>query len=672
MLKPALFLTLASAVWAGTTTIEEEERTQPLTHRIASVLSVDVRTFDGERLALEKEFEGLPTPARVPSGVRLGWHSAALKSPDQDVWVQIDLGQREEFDLVAIIAARGDAGMAGGMGYGFPVRFQVDVSDSPGFRERTLIAPPTLTPFPNPGASPVLIPVKGISARYLRITVIDPWPRQNDAIVALGEVMILNGKLNLAAGKAVRSSSNLVNLPAWDLSNLTDGQSALGPPVAPDPSPSNGHLSKWEEDGGLMKWVQVDLGESKELQEVTLFPTRPPDFLDAPGLGFPLRFRVECAEEATFANLTTLFDTGASDFITPGDNPVSIDARGHHGRFIRITAPRLFIREIGTTRHGLALAEMQVWSGDANVALGRPVQVSDAFDDPRFPRWQPEYLVDGYNSQFRLMNLPDWLKGLAKRGELERKRIELEAAHTAAVNAALVTAGQLALGVVAELVFIGGVLLWRGRRQRRRELEALRRRIASDLHDEIGSNLGTIALVAERAGRRADDAHLAGENFAEVRRIASSTAESMCDLVWMLKDDGATLSELILRMREATSQMPDGLSCSFDTQGTLDDRHLPLHFVRHLYLSFREMLHNALKHAQASRLNIGLDTSKRSLELTVTDDGVGFTPDPDSATGDGLPNLRQRAKALNGDLEITSAIGQGTRIRLHVPLPSSS
>ena len=672
MLKPFLFLTLASTLWAETTTMKKAGRTEPLTYWLAGYLSKEVRTLTAERLALVKGLEALPNPARVPSGVRLGWHSAALKSPDQDVWVQIDLGQKEAFDLVALIAARGDAGMTGGMGYGFPLRFQIDVSDSPGFRERTLIVPPTLTPFPNPGASPVLIPVKGVAARFLRITVLDPWPRQDDAIVALGEVMILKGKLNLASGKPVRASSNLVNLPAWDLSNLTDGQSALGPPVAPEPSPSNGHLSKWEEDGDLVKWAQVDLGQSRALEEVTLFPTRPPDFLDAPGLGFPLRFRVECAEEATFAKPTIIFDTGVTDFITPGDNPVSIDGRGHSGRFIRITPTRLFMREIGTTRHGLALAEMQVWSGSANVALGRPVQVSDAFDDARFPRWQPEYLVDGYNSQFRLMALPDWLKGLAKRGELERNRIELEAAHTNAVNAALVTAGQLAAGGVAGLVFIGASLIWRGRRQRRREMEELRRRIASDLHDEIGSNLGTIALVAERASRRSDDAQLASENFDEVRRIASSTAESMRDLVWMLKDDGATLSEIVLRMREATLQMPDGLICSFDTSGNIDDRHLPLPFVRHLYLSFREMMHNALKHAHASRLDIGLEIAKRSLELTVNDDGVGFTPDPNSATGDGLPNLRLRAKALDGDLEITSEIDHGTRIRLHVPLPASS
>jgi len=671
MLKRFLFLSLAAPLWAEAE-MEAAGSIEPLTHQFAGYLSGEVRALATERLALEKDIKVLPTPARLPSGPRLGWHSTALKSPEQTVWVQVDLGAQKSFDLIALIPAQGDSGNAGGIGYGFPVRFQIDVSNDPQFNERTLVCPPTLTPFPNPGAAPVLVPVVGISARFVRVTFLQPWARSTDWIAALGELMVLKGKLNLAVGKPVRASSNLIALPAWDLANLTDGQSALGPPVTREPSPSNGHLSKWEENGNTVKWAQVDLGESKELQEITLFPTRPTDFPDAPGLGFPLRFRVECAAEATLANPTLIFDTGDTDFITPGDNPVSIDARGHRGRFIRITPSRLFVREVAKTLHGLALAEMQVWSGDANVALGRPVQVSDAFDDPRFPRWQPEYLVDGYNSQFRLMDLPDWLQGLAKRGELERKRIKLEAAHTAAVNAALVTAGQLAVGGIAGLVFIGGVLLWRGRRQRRRELEALRRRIASDLHDEIGSNLGTIALVAERASRRADDAHLAGENFAEVRRIASSTAESMRDLVWMLKDDGATLSELILRMREAASQMPDGLSCSFDTQGTMNDRHLPLHFVRHLYLSFREMLHNALKHAQASRLNIALEISKRSLELTVTDDGIGFTPDPHSATGDGLPNLRQRAKALNGDLEITSAIGQGTRIRLHVPLPSSS
>lgn len=245
MFKASLLVALFPVVLIAAEPSKNADASAPhLADWLASRLSRTVRELDGERLLVEKQLESLPQPARVPSGARLGWHSAALKSPANPVWVQVDLESRADFDLIALIPARGDAGSAGGMGYGFPVRFQVDVSDDPGFRQRTLICPPTLTAFPNPGSAPVLIPAIGISGRYVRVTIIEPWARRDDWISALGEIMVFKNRLNLAAGKSARASSNLIALPAWDLSNLTDGQSALGPPVTSEASPSNGHLSK--------------------------------------------------------------------------------------------------------------------------------------------------------------------------------------------------------------------------------------------------------------------------------------------------------------------------------------------------------------------------------------------------------------------------------------------
>ncbi len=139
--------------------------------------------------------------------------------------------------------------------------------------------------------------------------------------------------------------------------------------------------------------------------------------------------------------------------------------------------------------NSFSLAEMQVWSGGENIALGKPVTALDRFNDPQFPRWQPEFLVDGFNSKNRIINDAEWIAGLTRRGEIVRELAALEHQRATASDAALVWVAKTSASVVGGVLLIAGALLWRARTARKRAVEKLRRRIASDLHDEIGSNL---------------------------------------------------------------------------------------------------------------------------------------------------------------------------------------
>ncbi len=104
------------------------------------------------------------------------------------------------------------------------------------------------------------------------------------------------------------------------------------------------------------------------MEAVRLFPTRPQDFADTPGIGFPVRFRVEAANDATFVDAVKVFETGEQGFVNPGDNPVTLPAEGKRARFVRVTVTRLYNR--GQV-NSFSLAEMQVWSGGENIALGK-------------------------------------------------------------------------------------------------------------------------------------------------------------------------------------------------------------------------------------------------------------------------------------------------------------
>jgi hypothetical protein len=96
----------------------------------------------------------------------------------------------------------------------------------------------------------------------------------------------------------------------------------------------------------------------------------PTDFADTPGFGFPVRFRLEIADDAAFASPTTVVDHTTADFPNPGDAPFTASLDHKRGRFVRVTATRLWERHKGGNDFVFALGELQAYSGGRNVALG--------------------------------------------------------------------------------------------------------------------------------------------------------------------------------------------------------------------------------------------------------------------------------------------------------------
>jgi signal transduction histidine kinase len=630
---------------------------------LARWVNAEVRALDTQRGQLAAQLPALPLPAGGNTSARLGWHSKVLPTAASNVWVRLDLGAVHPLDWVALVPASGEGAGQSGAGYGFPLRFRVEIAEEEDFSDATTIGDHTHADGANPGAFPFVIPAAGQRGRFLRITCSKPWPRRDDWIVALGEIIVLSGQRNLAAGATVQVSSAVTSPPAWAPDNLTDSQSLLGPPVGPEPSSSNGFLAQHERAPDAVKWVQVDLGREVDIEEVRLFPARPTDFADAPGTGFPVRFRIEAGNDPVFRTGTTVFATGARDFINPGDNALSFPCHSTRGRFVRVTAEQLHGR--GTT-FTFGLAEMQVWSGGTNVALKAPVTASDLFDNPQFPLWQPEYLVDGCNSRRRILDLPQWLAGLDRRRQLQFALVDLDSRREAAATKAMRRAMTAGGGIGVTFLLIASGLAWRSRLARRREVEQLRARIASDLHDEIGSQLGGIALAAQLAARRADDPEKAREHFAEIERTARETNDAMHDIVWLLKPGSVNLEELITRLRETASVQLREVECQFEAEG-VTPRAVGIEFTRHVYLLGKEALANIAKHARARAVRIHVRVAGGTLHLTIHDDGTGY--DPTTAnSGNGLDNMRRRAAQLGGSLQITSAPGAGTTLTLTAPL----
>jgi signal transduction histidine kinase len=442
--------------------------------------------------------------------------------------------------------------------------------------------------------------------------------------------------------------------------NATDGESVLGAPVEIMAAPGNGYHAQMAKSQDVTKWVQVDLGAEMPLDEVRLYPARPKDFPARSGFGFPPRFRVEASSDADFARPTVLLDKTQEDFVNPAENPVIIPVHAVRARYVRMTATKLWDR---TNDYIFALAELEVYSGGKNVALGAPVKALDGIEAPS---WGRRFLVDGFNSQGRIVPMEDWLRGLSRRREIEQELDGLATERSHLTSALSALAWKWAAGGV--LVLALGLAWWvqRRARARRRELEMLRQRIAGDLHDEIGSNLGSIALLSQMALRQSGDARA---DLAEINRVARETAASMRDIVWLIKPDADGAQDFAVKLRETAAVMLAGLEWEFDDEALTNS--LSLEWKREILLIFKEALHNIRRHSEAHRVSIHLADAGGEFVMRISDDGRGFDPAA-QGSGHGLNSQRQRAQTLGGEWQLDSKPGQGTTVTLRAKMRSAS
>jgi signal transduction histidine kinase len=357
-----------------------------------------------------------------------------------------------------------------------------------------------------------------------------------------------------------------------------------------------------------------------------------------------------------------VFDGRHSDTVSPGDTRVAFALGGRPARYIRITALRLWERSADFV---FALGELEAFEGGANVARHAVVTASDS---TRTGAWDPRFLVDGEGGSGTLQPEESWLAGLARRRVLSLRRGELlrqkdEAA--ALVRERLLTlSGGLALLALASV----GLVIRRSHAARARELEVLRQQISRDLHDEIGSSLCSIRLMAELSGATGQGRPPA-EALSEISQLAQSGTEALRDLVWLLKEGSRPkVGVLLEKMRAVAGALLVNVRWSFDAVEVPLEAVAPLSFHRDVLFIFREALHNVVKHAGAPSVEIHFGWSPGTASLSITDSGCGFDASG-GAPGDGIENMRHRARQLQGTLILGSRPGGGTRLELKIPTP---
>ncbi len=204
-------------------------------------------------------------------------------------------------------------------------------------------------------------------------------------------------------------------------------------------------------------------------------------------------------------------------------------------------------------------------------------------------------------------------------------------------------------------------------------MEAERARIAAELHDDLGANLTQIQWLGEAANRARQPASGESELLLRISRKSREMVRLIDQIVWAVNPKNDTLQQLVTYVCNFAEQYfrDSETRCRIDVADNVPSFPLKADVRHHLFLIAKEALHNVAKHAGTDRVWIRVTCDESVFRLVVEDRGRGMNPTGENG-GDGLANMRQRAKQAGAELDIDSSPGNGTRVTLILQLDKLS
>jgi len=620
---------------------------------------------------MEEELRKLPL---IPiedhggSGGMATIHTQSEPAVGQRFSITVKWPELQPVDMVVLVPARRYTAQGLDAQYGVPDEFEVELIDANGEVLRRLAREGPVSADPVRAGHPFVYQVDPpensaglrVVARRLRET----KPGGEEWVHAWSEWFAFDGGVNLAAGIAAMGEGGGQPSAPWQWSDafLTDGQTPLGLPELPEGDHADvGWLSEGRPSADKTVTLEIDLGRVRDFDRIRLFPAKRPTSDLPSGFGFPRKLSVTMAEQRGAGNLRVR----EFSLRNPGHNPVELRLEPQQARFLKLEATELWKVFEGYPAF-LALSEIELLGPEGNVAAGAGVRSPDGMGNvvaPGARYWRAASLTDRFGPEGRIVPERDWLMAFEKRRILERKRHELlgEAARIERAwrNGAM-------WGLIG-LIGIGlGLLVWlpiRYRVRERRELERVRERIAGDLHDEVGSNLGSIQMFADLAEGRSGPS----DELKRIQRIAAETVSAVRDIVWLLRPHGAHRIGTAEHLRETASIMLEPLQWQFLADEEAWQVELNDEASRNLFLYYREALHNLLRHSKAKQATIHVSVDTGSFLLRISDDGMGI-PEAKLERASTLRALRQRAEALAANFTVDTSESAGTKLNLSVPI----
>ena len=209
--------------------------------------------------------------------------------------------------------------------------------------------------------------------------------------------------------------------------------------------------------------------------------------------------------------------------------------------------------------------------------------------------------------------------------------------------------------------------------EQQRALAQERARIARDLHDDLGSSLTEITLLATTSPGVEAPPEEVTERLETIAGKSRTLVHALDEIVWAVDPQRDTLASVARYLASYAEEYLEGLNvaCRVQIPNSFPDQVVSGQVRHNLFLAVKEALNNAVRHGGATEIGFRVRVLDDRLQISITDNGSGFDL-PGRPNGHGLSNLRSRLENLNGQCELSSAPGSGTTVLLQLPLPIQS
>ena len=210
------------------------------------------------------------------------------------------------------------------------------------------------------------------------------------------------------------------------------------------------------------------------------------------------------------------------------------------------------------------------------------------------------------------------------------------------------------------------------------ERQAIRNKIAQDLHDNVGSTLSSISIYSQvakiyKSQEKQDDLQ---DTLEKISSTSSEMISEMNDIVWAINPRNDNMKVILQRMESYARPLLQAKKISFEFNYDPAILHVNMQMEqrKNFYLIFKEAVNNALKYSNCTHLEVNIKSGHGHITLIVKDNGIGFdekeinTKIASSLAGNGLQNMKRRAFDMKGTIHFTTKPGEGTMILLKFPI----
>ena len=201
-------------------------------------------------------------------------------------------------------------------------------------------------------------------------------------------------------------------------------------------------------------------------------------------------------------------------------------------------------------------------------------------------------------------------------------------------------------------------------RYRIRQIEkqhAIRKDIATDLHDDLGSTLNSVKVFTNLAisGVKQE------ESLQQIKDNLNEATMGLRDMIWVLDDSLDTVDELVTRLKQYALPVADAsnIEANIKADSDTNSRQLTKEEKRNLFLVCKEAINNSIKYSGATQINITIVPDGKKIKITIADNGKGFNV-AEVKKGYGLKNMQYRAAQVKYKTTLTSVPGKGTQVEI--------